>query len=228
MTRYVLDNVRTGILASPDNKLRDFIEMAGKGSEKPFSYSAIEKTFYSKFIYPKMLQSRWDYKADVGENPRDLEQSQIVRLMTLIAEKLYIGKYDEEIGTRRVEHKVQSGEDVPELHLRAFRMAREEVLYCWISYIAKIVEYHFIQMGKPVDSERLFQYPFSEQLWTNIGNFVESLSRLPMWIDREASVTLFGGKQTYAFWQQIFETGRSPTGHPAMTKGINIMEMIKS
>lgn len=48
MTRYVLDSVRDGITRSPKSKLREFVEYAGKGYEKPFSYSAIEKTFYSK------------------------------------------------------------------------------------------------------------------------------------------------------------------------------------
>jgi hypothetical protein len=40
-------------------------------------------------------------------------------------------------------------------------------------------------------------------------------------------VTIFGGKQTYAFWQEIFESGESPTGHKAMASGLDIMKMIK-
>jgi hypothetical protein len=71
--------VRNAITHSPDNRLRDFVEYAGKSSEKPFSYSAIERTFYSRFIYGKMLDTPWNYRADVGENPRELEKSQIVR-----------------------------------------------------------------------------------------------------------------------------------------------------
>jgi hypothetical protein len=227
VARYVLDGVRNAITYSPDNKLSDFVEYAGKGYEKPFSYSAIEKTFYSKFIYSKMLETPWNHRADIGENPRALEIAQICRLMSLIAEKLYIGKYDDEIGTRRLENKIQNKEDVPERHLRAFRMAKEEILHCWIGYIGKIIEHHFLHMGKMVDNERLFQYSFPDQLWTNIGHFIENLARLPMWVDREASLTIFGGKQTYAFWQEIFESGKSPTGHKAMASGLDIMQMIK-
>ena len=113
MTCYVLDSVRDGVTHSPKNKLREFVEYAGKGYEKPFSYSAIEKTFYSKFIYPKMLETKWNYRAEVGENPRELEKEQLTRLMSVIAEKLYIGKFNDEIGTRRLEYKVQNNEDVP-------------------------------------------------------------------------------------------------------------------
>jgi hypothetical protein len=225
--RYVLDSVRDSITHSPENKLRDFVEYAGKGHEKPISYSTIEKTFYSKFIYQEMLETPWNHKAEIGENPRELEKTQIIRLMSTIAEKLYIGKFDDEIGTRRLENKIQSGEDVPEIHLRAFRMAKEEILYCWIGYIGQIIEHYFIQMGRPIDKERLFQYPFPEQLWTNIGNFIENLGRLAIWKNREASQTVFGGKQTYSFWQNIFESGTSTNGLKVMPKGLNIMEMIQ-
>lgn len=225
--RYVLDSVRDAITHSPENKLGDFVEYAGKGHDKPFSYSAIEKTFYSKFIYPDMLETPWNWKAEIGENPRELEKTQIIRLMSLIADKLYIGKFDDEVGTRRLENKIQSGEDVAEIHLRAFRMAKEEILYCWIGYIGQIIEHHFIQMGRPIDKERLFQYPFPEQLWINIGNFIENLGRLAIWKNKEASQTAFGAKQTYSFWQNIFESGKSPTGAPLMPSGLHIMEMIK-
>ncbi|MBX4918373.1 HNH endonuclease [Rhizobium bangladeshense] len=227
VTRYVLDGIRNAITYSPDNKLRDYIDNSGKGHEKPLSYSTIEKTFYSKFIGSSMLETPWNYRSDVGENPRTIEVGQIVRLMSLISGKIYQGKYDEEVGTAKLESKVQKGEDVPEKHLAAFRMAKEEIVYCWISYIGKIIENHFLMMGRVVDNQKLFQYPFPEQLWTNIGYFIDNLARLPMWVNRDASLTIFGGKQSYGFWQTIFESGSSPTGHKAMPSGLNIMEMIK-
>jgi hypothetical protein len=227
MVRYVLDGVRDSITHAPSNKLRDFVEYAGKSSEKPFSYSAIERTFYSKFIYGTMLETPWNYRADVGENPRELEKDQIIRLMSLIAEKIYIGKYDDEIGTRRLENKVQDGEDVPEVHLRAFRMAKEEILHAWLSYAGKAIEHYFLYAGKVIDNEKLFQYPFPEQLWANISNFIDNLARMPMWVDRQASSTIFGAKQTYSFWQSIFESGRSTAGHKILPSGLNITEMIK-
>lgn len=227
VARYVLDGIRNAITYSPDNKLRDYIDNAGKGHEKPFSYSTIEKTFYSKFIGPTMLETPWNYRSEQGENPRTVEVEQIVRLMSLIAEKIYIGKFDEELGTAKIENKLQKGEDIPEKHLRAFRMAKEEIIYCWIGYIAKIIENHFLMQGRVVDGQKLFQYVFPEQLWVNIGNFIDNLARLPMWVNKDASLTIFGGKQTYSFWQTIFESGDSPTGHKAMPHGLNIMEMIK-
>jgi hypothetical protein len=226
VTRYVLDNVRDGITYSPDNKLRDFIDFAGKSGEKPFSYSSIEKTFYSKFIGSKMLETPWNHREDIGENPRALEVEQIVKLMTLIAEHIYIGRFDEELGARRIENMIQQGKDVPEVHLIAFRLAKEEILYCWLDYVRQVAENFFSNLGKPIRTERLFQYRFPEQLWVNISNFLINLARLPLWINRDASNTVFGSKQTYAFWHEIFETGSSTGGQKVMPSGININKMI--
>ena len=39
VTRYILDDVRIGIIHHPENKLKDFIEFSGREGEKPLSYS---------------------------------------------------------------------------------------------------------------------------------------------------------------------------------------------
>jgi hypothetical protein len=50
-------------------------------------------------------------------NPRELEEAQVIRLMNIIADQIYVGQYQDELGTRRIENKVQNGEDAPEPHL---------------------------------------------------------------------------------------------------------------
>ncbi len=61
MKRYILDAIRDSITHHPDNRLRDFIDFGGRGKEKPLSYSTIEKTFYSLFIYQDLLDTPLDY-----------------------------------------------------------------------------------------------------------------------------------------------------------------------
>jgi hypothetical protein len=56
-----------------------------------------------------------------GLNPRDLEKKQIIRLMNIIAEKILIGKYDFEIGTYRIENRIQQGDETIDWnHVAAF------------------------------------------------------------------------------------------------------------
>jgi hypothetical protein len=228
MKRYVLDWVRNSITTHQDNKLRDYIDYAGRGSEMPLSYSTIEKTFYSFFIYGDLLTTPFNYRVDSGENPRRLEIEQIVRLMNIVAEQIFIGQYDHVIGTRRIENNLQKGKDVPEPHLRAYRMAKEEIIYNWLRYVRQIVQMYFISTGKPIDEEKLFQYAIPEACWTNIENFVDSLKRLSIWVNKDLSNSVFGGKRNYDFWQSIFERGISTDGQNVMPQGIDIMSMIRT
>ena len=229
MRRYVLDAVRDTITHHAENKLKEFIDFGGRGKERPFSYSTIEKTFYSFFIYGDLLDVPLNYRADEGENPRELEEDQILKLMNLIADHLYIGRFDQQIGTARVENRIQKGEDIPENHLTAHRMAREEILYGWLRFVDQIVQNYFITTGKTFQKEKLFQYRFPEPLWENIENFLVNLRRLPLWVNRDLSATVFGGKQNYEYWQTIFETGKTPQGQTLIASGgINLIKMIQS
>lgn len=227
MKRYILDAVRDGVTSSPDNKLRDFIDYGGRGKERPLSYSSIDKTFYSFFIFQEVLETRLDHGADNGENPRELETDQLIKLMNVIAEEIYLGKFDSDIGTDKIESRLQKGENFPHAHLCAFRMSKEEVIYNWLRFIRQIAINYFITTGKPIQEEKLFQYSFPDQLWTNIRNFIRNLAALPLWVNKDLSATVFGGKQNNSFWQTVFETGKSPQGVQVMPQGINLVEMIK-
>lgn len=226
MKRYVIDWIRNSVTTHTDNKLRDYIDYGGRGTDMPLSYSAIEKTFYSLFISGDLLTTPFNHRHEQGQNPRQLEVEQLVRLMNVVAEQIYVGKFEHAIGTRRIEYNIQKGKDVPEPHLRAFRMAKEEIIHNWLRYIRQIIQYHFITVRKPFDEKRLFQRPIPETCWENIENFIGALKRLPLWVNRDLSQTAFGGKQNNDFWQAIFETGRAPNGVVVMVSGIDFMDMM--
>lgn len=227
MKRYILDSVRDGITHHPENRLKEFIDFGGRGKEKPWSYSTIEKTFYSFFIYGDVLDSSINYRLEEGENPREIEKEQIMTLMNIIAEEIFIGKYDPGIGTYRIEHRVQKGEEIPEDHLAAQRMSKEEIIYNWLRYVRQIIHNYFIMQGKPIDEQKLFQYRFPEPLWEKVRIFIRNLRNLPLWINRDLSQTIFGGKQNYEYWQTIFETGKTSLGHPVLTEPLDLMKMIQ-
>ena len=73
--RYALDAVRAAITHHPDKELTSYVEFGGKSTEKPLSYSTIEKTFLSFFIYPDLLDTPLNYKAEDGLNPRQLRST---------------------------------------------------------------------------------------------------------------------------------------------------------
>jgi hypothetical protein len=224
--RFILDALRNGVTSDPENKLMDFIDLGGRGKERPLSYSTIEKTFYSFFVYQEVLETSLNYRMEEGENPRDLERRQILRLMNIIAQEIYVDKFDPEIGTDKIENQIQKGKEYPFDHLRSFRMSKEEIVYNWLSYVGQVARQYFIMLGKPDPQARLFQYPFPEQVWDNITKFLRSLITLPLWVNRDFSETVFGGKQNNSFWKTVFETGNTPQGMPVLAQPLNLIQMI--
>ena len=78
-----------------------------------------------------------------------------------------------------------------------------------------------------IDERKLFQYPFPEPLWDRLRAYVANLAKLPVWLNRDLSATVFGGKQNYEYWQKVFETGKAPLGQQVLAAPINLMEMIR-
>ncbi|SNV32711.1 Uncharacterized protein conserved in bacteria [Chryseobacterium taklimakanense] len=227
LKRYILDAVRDKVTKHPENKLMEFVDMGGRAKEKPLSYSSIDKTFYSFFIHQDTLETPLSLHLEEGKNPRTLESEQLVKLMNIIAEEIFIDRFDFEIGTNQIESKIQKGEDLAADHVRAFRMAKEEVLYTWLKFISQIVKNHFITLGKPIDENKIFQFEFPDSLWNNIRNFVKNLAELPLWKNNSLSATVFGGKQNAPYWNSIFVTGNSPQGVKVLAEPINLMELQK-
>lgn len=227
MKRYAIDAVRAAITANQNNALLPYIEFGGKATAKPLSYSTVEKTFFSFFIYPELLQTPLNYLAEEGLNPRSLEVEQITQLMNLVAETILINKFDFELGTSRIESKVQAGDDVPEPHLRAFRMCKEEIMHAWLKNIGQIVQLQFSLDGKLVDQSSLFEQKFPDKLWQTIGNYLENLAALPLWVNREMAGVVFGGKQPTDYWKTVFQSGKTPDGRQVLAAPLDLMEMIK-
>jgi hypothetical protein len=224
MRKYILDSQKDKIKTNNDNLLIPFVEMSGRKTDKPLSYNAINRTFFSFFISKDLLETNIDHKLDVQENPRELEEKQIVKLMNIIAEKILVGKFSTSIGTK-IESKIQKGEQIPQDHLIAYRLVREEILYVWLEFIRDIIKNYFITAGTPFDEKKLFQEKFEPQLWTNVETFISNLKKMPVWVNKELSSTFV--KQNADYWRTIFKTGKSPTGHQVLLAPINIMEMIR-
>jgi hypothetical protein len=227
MLRYILDSARDAITYNQDNRLMEFVEWAGKGAERPLSYSSVEKTFFSEFLFKGSLSSPIDEGMDRGDNPRMLERQQMVKLMALFAKVFFIGKWDPEVGGRRVENRLQKGETIPEDHLRAWRVAREEILAVLLQWVRLVIENYFAFTGQMVDKERLFQVKYPDTLWARLEAFLNNVAKLPCWIDRELSTTVFGAKQNRDFWIAVFRTGKSPAGVQVLTKPLEIATMIR-
>jgi hypothetical protein len=226
MERYVIDAQRDAITHAQENRLLEFVEWSGKASEKPLSYSTIERTFFKEFLYKKALETPIDSGMEDGSNPRMLERQQLIRLMSLFAEVFFVGHWDPDLGGRRLESRLQSGEKIADLHLRAWRIAREEVLTNVVRWLRLVIANYNAYTGRVVKEDRLLQVALPDELWSRLENFMVGLSKLPCWIDRNLSSAVFGPKQNSDYWQKVFETGRSPSNIQILAAPLNLNELI--
>ena len=227
--KYVIESIKHAITHSMDNKLKDYIDFEGKAKELPISHSAFDKTYLSLFIDSKLiLKSPINFRSDEGLNPRELEISQMVKLLNIIAEEIYVKKFLPEVGVYRLENRIIEKKDaeVTDDHIAAYRISKEEVMYNWLLYLEKVIENYFLNTGKLLDNNRLFQENFDGQLWINIRNFIINLKQLPLWKDRGMASTVFAGKRTYDYWKEVFETGKSADGAQVLATPLNFVEMI--
>lgn len=228
--KYIIDNTKYCITNDIDNKLKSYIDFEGKAKELPISYSTFDKTILSCLIDSKLiLSTQIDYKADEGLNPRQIEINQIVSLLNILADEIYVDKFNPEIGVHRIEQKIIDKKDnnITENHLIAYRISKEEIMYNWMLYLKKVVESYFTQTGHMYENNKLFQEPFPDQLWSNIRNFVKNLIALPLWKDKSMASTTFAGKNNYEFWKTIFEKGERPDGAKVLARPLNFTDMIK-
>jgi hypothetical protein len=227
MERYIIDAQRDGITHDQKNALLEFVEWAGKGADRPLSYNTLERSFFREFLYKKALDTAIDTGMAEGSNPRLLERDQMVRLMTLFAEVFFIGHWDPELGGRRLESQVQGGEAVAEGHLRAWRIAREEVLANVMRWLRLVIANYYAYTGKVIHEDRQLHSRLPDELWDRMRNFLESLSRLPCWVDRNLSTTVFGPKQNLDYWEKVFQTGKAPSGIQILAAALDLNEMVR-
>jgi hypothetical protein len=228
--KYIIDSIKHSITEANENKLKDYIDRDGKAKELPISYSAFDKSFLTIFIDSKqLLATPINFKSDEGLNPRELEISQAIKLLNILADEIYVSNFQPEIGVARIESKIVDGKDIDisDNHLIAYRMSKEEILISWLSYISDVINNYFSNTGKKFNKSSVFQQKFDDQLWTNITNFVKNLKSLPLWKDRGMAGTIFAGKKNYDYWRQIFEHGKTLDNVPVLAKPINYVEMIK-
>lgn len=229
--KYINDSAKHQITHSIDNKLRTFIDFEGRAKELPISYNAFEKTFLACFLDGKrILKTPINYKIDEGQNPREIEQKQIIKLLNIIAEEIYIDKFNPEIGVYRLENKIIDGKDadISDDHLAAYRISKEEIMYNWMLWLKKVIENYFSNTGKMYEQGSEFQIQFDEQLWVNITNFIRNMIKLPLWRNRDMASTVFSGKNNYNYWKMVFETGSNPDGVKVLAQPLNYIEMIKA
>lgn len=227
MRKYILDAQKDAVIRHEENRLREFVNWAGKGADLPLSYSAIDRSFFKVFLAKQPLKSPIGEGVAEGENPRQLEREQLVRLMTLWADTFLVDQWDRDIGGRRLENKVAGKQPIPPDHLRAWRVCREEIIENILKWVHFVMISHYSVVKTYVQADRVLQTRAPDVLWDQVETFLQHLRALPCWVDTELSQTVFGPKQNLDYWETVFNPGDAPNGISVLSKPFDFFEMIE-
>lgn len=192
-----------------NSKMVDYIDFDNDKS-KPISYKAFEKSFLDLFI---------DYN-----NIENIKIEQLIKLCNIIAEEIYINKYNENVGNSRIEQLIikENDKNITDEHLIAYRVSKEEILINWLPYIKEIIQIHL-----KINDNNLFVYDFDEELWADITKFIKWFVSLPLWKNRELASSVFSGNADNNYWKVVFETGKTEDNIQVLDKPINVAEILK-
>ena len=230
--QYIIGSIKHSLIIHKDNRLVDFIRLRSKLRNRPIELRSFEIALFGTFINSHtVLNTPINLKNDQGQTTRSLEVNQMVQLLNILADALYINKFDLNIRFSRVEKNLLDKKDTQysDDYLIAYRLGKEEILYNLMQYLKMVITSYFEQSVSVINQDNIFQTKFDDQLWVYIKNFVRNVSQLPLWKSRSnVACNLFLGKYTYGYWEVIFKTGKNEDDTPILNKPLNTEELIKS
>jgi len=232
--QYIIGSIKHSVVTHEDNRLVNFIPLRRNSSTRnhPIFLRTFEIALFGTFINSRtVLNTSINLKNDQGITIRSLEVNQMVQLLNILADTLYMNKFDLNLRFGGVEKNILKKKDTQysDEYLIAYRLGKEEILYNLMQYLKMVITSYFEQSGTMINQDNIFQTKFDGQLWVYIKNFVRNLSQLPLWKTRSiATCNLFSGKNHYDYWRVIFETGKSEDDTLILNEPLNIKELIKS
>lgn len=217
LSHYLKARVRD--FKEPQNKFFNFVEMEKSRSRLlPISYDSVEKTFFRWFIDTTPCEvDILDCENQGKTYPRDIEAKNLVKLMNLFAEKTLEGKFDKAIGAFKIEERIRKRENIPDEHIRAFRLYRPAAFVVWRELLKEAIAMHLIQNRKITNDmknerkrgkgTRIFGAEFDDGNWEAISKMIDKMIRHKIWIDRGEKVSNAFGQTRPEFFKKFLEKG---------------------
>jgi hypothetical protein len=161
--------IEQDVIDAPNNRLSEFIAERNRTRKNPLSISILEKTFFREFI----LSPPTDVEFEGPEDFRELEKSNIIRLLSLIAEKQLVGRWNPEANNAA--------------HQKAERIFGAGALRAWVPMLGDVVA-QILQLYDAKDRNKVLFRPIEDQQWGLIDGRIDKLFAHKIWEDPNPDV----------------------------------------
>jgi hypothetical protein len=161
--------IEQDILDDPDNKLAEFISDRNRTRRNPVSISIIEKTFFREFI----LAPPTDVEFEGPEDFRSDEKKNLVRLLSLIAEKQLVGKWNPDANNAA--------------HQRAERIFSAGTMRAWVPMLRDVIA-QVLQLYDAAERDKVLFRAISDPQWALIEGRIDRLFLHKIWDDTSPDV----------------------------------------
>ena len=161
--------IEQDVIEAPENRLSEFIAERNRSRTNPLSINILQRTFFKEFILSPPTTVEFEGPDDF----RDDEQRNLVRLMSLIAEKQLAGRWNPEANSS--------------VHQRAERIFGAGAMKAWVPMLHNVIA-HVLLLFDSNDQKKVLFRPISDQQWTLIEGRIERLFAHRIWDDPNPDV----------------------------------------
>ncbi len=235
-----------------NSKILEYVDISER-KISPLGYLTLKHGILSSFMNLELLDSPIYYGENkLKESQRRIQVSQLQKLCDILAEEIYIDKYDKTNEYGNLNEKIANNTiTVSDEHLIAFRLSSFYIFPKFMRYIGEIIKNYLlktkinyddlftnkfdaelwreiIEEKASIDYTDLFTNKFDDELWREIRLFIRNFASLPLWNSRDKDFTknVFCNFDVATSWKKNLETGVTENGIQVLEEPIDVTKMI--
>lgn len=161
--------IEQDIMEDPDNRLSEFIADRNRSRKNPLSISILEKTFFREFIRTPPTTVEFEGPEDF----RNAEKRNLVRLMSVIAQKQLVGRWNPDANDAT--------------HQRAERVFTAGTMRAWVPMLKSVIA-QVLLLFDDLSREQVLFRQISDEQWSMIEGRIDKLFSHKIWDDPSPDV----------------------------------------
>jgi hypothetical protein len=224
--------VLVGKAGAEQNEILSFTEtVMPRSTRYPLSYDTLQKAMLDMMLFLKPAKDT----VDLTSPYRQLERENLIRLLNIFVEEVLAnGRFDLNLGVRRIEEKLEKDpQSIPDSHLRAYRICRKSAMMVWSEELKRAIRlllgtkmrYKIANWGerRPLWAQVL------DEDWQQIRKMIQAIRDHKVWgesINPDIVQAIASTKQKE--WKDILLKGTLPGRHEQLLPLLDSGYMFKA